>query len=270
MSLEEVLKEEFIKVNVKADSKEAIIREIAKIAKKSPITNFYEENDIFRAMMEREKLGSTGFGKEIAIPHCTLDKIDNFIIGIITLPEGVDFGSADGKKVRVIVFIIAPTSKRNQHIRFLSNISSILRNSENVAEILAAQTPNEARKSFLNHLEFKKDANQKKEYNLFYVVIQEEQKFEDILTVFTEIEDCSITVLDGNNAGFFLYASPLFSNLWSEKEKGFNKIIFALVKKSISNEVIRKLNMFVKDLENHAGIMFVVQEVFYANGSLDI
>lgn len=269
MSLEEVLKQEFIKVNIKTENKESLLREIAKIAKISPILNSYTEEDVFQALMEREKLSSTGFGKKVAIPHCTLDKIEEFVIGIITLSKGVDFAAVDGQKVQVVAFIIAPTSKRNQHIRFLSNISSILRNPSNVEEILRAKTAAEVRKSFLQHLEFKENSKEK-DYNLFYVVIQEEEKFEDILTVFTEIEDCSMTVLDGNNAGFYLYASPLFSNLWSEREKGFNKIIFALVKKSISNEVIRKLNMFIKDLKNQSGIMFVVQELFYANGSLDI
>ena len=270
MKLEEVLKNEFIKINSAAKNKKALISEIAEIAKKSPLLDSYKEEEIIKAIMEREELGSTGFGNGIAIPHCTLDKIEEFIVGLITIPDGVDFDSLDGKKVYLAAFIIAPTKKRNQHVRFLSNISSVLRKAENVNEILSAKTPEIARESFLRHLEFKEEVNGKKDYNIFTVVVQEEDEFDDILTIFTEIEDCSITVLEGNNAGYFLYSSPLFSNLWNERDKGFNRVIFALVKKSISNEVIRKMNMFVKDLGNRSGIMFVVQDLFYKNGSLDI
>jgi len=49
-------------------------------------------------LKDREEVGSTGFGNEIAIPHCVIDNISDFVVGVLVIPDGVDYNSIDGKR----------------------------------------------------------------------------------------------------------------------------------------------------------------------------
>ena len=95
MSLFNVLRPEAIQAGTSATTKEALLHEIAVLAKKSPCLKNLSENDIYEGLSKRESLGSTGFGDGIAIPHCRLDGIDEFVVGIITSPQGIEFDALD-------------------------------------------------------------------------------------------------------------------------------------------------------------------------------
>ncbi|MCD6441520.1 MAG: PTS sugar transporter subunit IIA [Candidatus Marinimicrobia bacterium] len=270
MNLYEILHEECIKVNFKPSDKISVLKEIAKLSKRNPVLDNKSEDEILQGLMDREQLGSTGFGNYIAIPHCALDGISDFVTGIITVPDGVDFESLDGKKTKLFVYIIVPKVRRNEHIRLLSKVSSVLNNLEKVNEILSGKSPSVVRESFLRHTVIEEEIRETKEYSLFYVIIQIEDKFNDVLEIFAGTDDCSVTVIEANDASKYLYSLPLFSSFWSNKDKGFNRVIIAGVKKSLSNEVLRKINMVIEDLEEKSGIMVLVHDVFYFNGSLNI
>lgn len=270
MNLYEILHEECIQVKLKPSDKISMLREIVKLSKRNSILNDKSGAEIFQGLMDREKLGSTGFGNNIAIPHCALDGISDFVVGIITVPDGIDFESLDGKKTKLFVFIVVPKDRRNEHIRLLSKISSVLRDPEKVNEILSGKNPSVVRESFLRHTIIDEEVKESKEYSLFNVVIQLEEKFNDILEVFTETDDCSVSVIEANNASRYLYSLPLFSSFWSDREKGFCRVIVAGVKKSLSNDVLRRINMIIEELEEKSGVMILVQDIFYLNGSLNI
>ncbi len=270
MNLYEILHEECIRVDFKPSDKISVLKEIAKLSKRNSILDNKSEDEILQGLQDREKLGSTGFGNYIAIPHCALDGISDFVIGIITVPDGVDFESLDRKKTELFVFIVVPNDRRNEHIRLLSKISSVLRDPEKVNEMLSGKSPSVVRESFLRHTVIEEEVKETKEYSLFYVVIQLEEKFNDILEIFTETDECSVTVIEANDASKYLYSLPLFSSFWSDKDKGFSRVIIAGVKKSLSNEVLRRINMVIEDLEEKSGILVLVHDVFYFNGSLNI
>jgi PTS system nitrogen regulatory IIA component len=61
-------------------------------------------------LQQRERIGTTGFGGGIAIPHCSLDDIEEFVVGLLIVSDGVDFESLDGKKTTTFFFIIGPKS----------------------------------------------------------------------------------------------------------------------------------------------------------------
>ena len=91
MDLSDFLFEKNVKIINENIDKDGLLNEIAKLASSDEST----QKKIFENLKEREGLGSTGFGNGIAIPHCALDNIDEFIIGIITVPNGVDYDSLD-------------------------------------------------------------------------------------------------------------------------------------------------------------------------------
>jgi PTS system nitrogen regulatory IIA component len=246
------------------------LRAIAQIAKKSPLLNDFSEEEIFQGLKEREALGSTGFGDGIAIPHCALENLSDFIVGIVSIPGGIDFDAIDEKPTKLFIFIIAPQEKRNEHIRILSSISSVLRFPENVQEILRAKDAAVIRETFLRHTKMEVVPEVKKEYQQFTVIIQHEDAFDDILTVFTEIGDGFVSVLEAKNARQYLYSLPLFSHFWNEEQKGFNRIIIAVIRKALSNEATRKINMIIERMEEESGVLLFSQDISYLNGSLTL
>ena len=107
MKLANVLRKECVVANVRLADKAESLREVVAVAKKSPLLADVAEKEILAALQSRESLGSTGVGKGVAIPHCRLKSVTEFVVGIITVPQGVDFDAIDGEKVRLIVFIDA-------------------------------------------------------------------------------------------------------------------------------------------------------------------
>lgn len=262
--------DECVSINQVFTDKDEVLKKIASIAKKSVSTEHITENDIYLGLKERESLGSTGFEKGIAIPHCSLKGLNDFIVGMLTVPEGVDFNSFDGSKAEIIVFILAPEGKRNEHIRLLSQISNVMHVKDIKKELFSANDPVSLKENFFRHITIDLDKEKIKKYQQFTVVVQKEDFFEDILRIFGETNECSVTVIEANNALSYLEAQPLFSSFWNEEAKGFNRVIVAIVKNSLSNDTIRKLNDFIAKNEDEPGLLFTVQEIFYMNGKLNL
>ena len=92
--------------------------------------------DILEALVERERLGSTGLGNGIALPHAMLDGIEAAYCLLATLADPIDFEAADDKPVVIIFAMIAP--KGGSHVPTLSAAARILRDAETRRRILAA------------------------------------------------------------------------------------------------------------------------------------
>ena len=269
MNIAAFIREECIQVGGDFRDKDAVLQTIARLARKSPAMADFSEEQIYAGLLEREKLSSTGFGQGIGIPHAAFEKLDQFVVGMIVVPEGFDFEALDGKPSKLLVFIMVPAAQRDQHIRLLSKISNILKEPQNVSEILANTTPTAVRESFLRHTKTPVSEEQK-EQNLFHIIIQNEDQFEDVLNVFTEISNCAVSVIEANNARAYLHALPLFSSFWNQEDKGFCRVIIAAVNRSLSNEVIRAINLLIEEARDKTGILILAQEIFYANGTLNL
>ena len=100
--------------------------------------------------------------------------------------------------------------------------------------------------------------------------MQDEAAFNDLLTIFTDIPNCFVSVLEANNAGKYLHALPLFANFWNEDQKGFQRMIIAVVNKSLANEAIRRAKMTMEEIEEDAGILLFTQPISYMSGSLNL
>jgi len=107
------LKTECIQIGAESKDKSDLIKEICTIAKKSDILANISAEKIEAALVEREELSSTGLSKGIAIPHCSFDEIDDFVVGLIVDKKGVDFNALDGERTHLFFFIIGPKNARN-------------------------------------------------------------------------------------------------------------------------------------------------------------
>lgn len=121
--LEQILTPARSKVNVPGDSKKSVLEYIAQlIAADLPDIN---ENTLFESLVAREKLGSTGFGNGIAIPHCRLIGCTTPISAVIHLATAVDFDAIDDEPVDLLFVLLVPEQATDEHLELLRQIASI-------------------------------------------------------------------------------------------------------------------------------------------------
>jgi len=268
VKLYDALREECILAGVDLSDKAEALREVVRCAKQSPVLSEVDEQAMLRGLEEREALGSTGFGKGIAIPHCRLEGVSDFVVGILTVPSGVSFHALDGKAVRLIVFIVAPAESSNEHIRLLSAVSQALHRPGAVQEIIAGTTAEAVRESFLRHSQEELEIEARAGKRLMHVFVQDEDLFHEILQVFAGMETSSVVVVTSENLRAYLAKVPLFQGLWSHEPGGFSHVIIAAVDKGLTNEMVRGIETLAGNLGRRSGVMVTVQEIFYSAGSL--
>lgn len=94
--------------------------------------------DIVAAAMERERLGSTGVGNGVALPHARIEGLDTVIAGFARLSDAMDFDSVDGRPVDLVAFLLAPADAAGAHLRALARVSRTLRREESRAKLRSA------------------------------------------------------------------------------------------------------------------------------------
>lgn len=94
--------------------------------------------DVVAAAIERERLGSTGVGNGVALPHARIEGIDRVMAGFARLSEPMDFDSVDDRPVDLIAFLLAPADAAGAHLRALARVSRQLRREEKRARLRAA------------------------------------------------------------------------------------------------------------------------------------
>jgi PTS system nitrogen regulatory IIA component len=266
MNLMESLRPECIRVGSRATDKRELLAEIAGLAKQSPLLAGIAEEKIRKALERREEIGSTGFGQGIAIPHCGLEELNEFVVGLLLAPRGIDFAALDGLPTRAFFFIVGPRKRRNQHIQILSALSKLLKTPRVIDDFLELDAAEAIRLRFLQLVQVR-DARGERGQCLFHVFVQREELFDDILQEISSCVQGALAVVETNNAGYYLHRLPLFSAYWSETRKGFFRIVLALVDKDRSNDLIRRLHMIADPQEG--GVLITAQELMYAGGALE-
>ncbi len=269
MDIAALFDERCFQAGTDAVTKEDILRKIAKLAKKSPILDDVPEDKIFELLAERESLSSTGFENGLAIPHCKIEGISDFVLGMIAVPEGIDFEAYDKKKSEILFFIIAPGGEQNRHIRILSTISRVLAVPSYKNEILAQKTPSALYESLMRSIpdELPSGAN---EASAFFTVVllQHHEYLNDVLQTLSSLSS-NVTVIEGRSIGSYLHRLPIFSSFWnSDEEQENNYVITGTINKKLANELIRNIDSTVGGLENKSGTAVIIQDVLVSAGTL--
>ncbi len=268
MDLVEALRADCVETGVAAKDKQEVLHRIAQIARRSAALGGVDEQALLQALRAREELGTTGFGEGIAIPHCRMAEVPEFVVGLVTAPEGVPFDALDGEPVKLLVFIVAPDRESSEHIRLLSAISQVLRIKGAVDELLSAQNAEAAREGFLRFVRDEVETRDHAGKNLVHLFIQNEDNFRQVLQVFAAMGTCYTLVVEGERTGTYLARVPLFAGFWSDADRGFNRIIVAAVDKKLTNETIRRIEEVTGPLDECNDALLLVQDVFYASGRL--
>ena len=125
MRIADVITKESILLDLKSTDKKGVLEELVEPV--APIAGTTHE-DIVKVLMDRERLGSTGIGDGIGIPHGKLKGIDSLILGFGLSRKGVDFDSMDGKPTHLFFVLITPENSTGLHLKLLARISKILKN----------------------------------------------------------------------------------------------------------------------------------------------
>jgi mannitol/fructose-specific phosphotransferase system IIA component (Ntr-type) len=103
-----------------------------------------DADELTRRLIEREKLGCTGLGNGLAIPHCKLAGLEGVLVAIGVVPGGVDFRALDGRPVRLVLVVLSPSDAPAGHLQALARISRLVKTPGVAEAILSASTPDEA------------------------------------------------------------------------------------------------------------------------------
>ena len=144
MKLSELFNERSIVLDIEPGPKKALLERILKdLDGKKLISDF---DQVFRDVIEREKVMSTGIGNGVAIPHAYTDGVDQLVAGFYRTRIGADFAALDAEVVDLFFIILGPKASRRDHIKILAKISRLLshesfrdevRRAASVEEVLA-------------------------------------------------------------------------------------------------------------------------------------
>lgn len=124
MKILDFLPPETILTRMEAIDKSGAIEEIS-----IPVADFtgIDNKEIIRVIHERERLGSTGIGGGIAIPHGKLAGLDRLVMGFGRSEHGVEFESLDGKPIFIFLLLLSPDNSTGLHLRLLARVSKLLK-----------------------------------------------------------------------------------------------------------------------------------------------
>lgn len=143
MRMSDFVVKEAIQPELRATNKEDVIREMVESLRAAGYFKGSEPEEIIKAVLKRELLGSTGIGRGVAIPHTKHACVDRLIGTVAVSKQGVPFDALDGDPVNVFVLLTSPQDQPNLHLRALENVSRVLRDDHFVSLLKKANTRDE-------------------------------------------------------------------------------------------------------------------------------
>ena len=125
MNLTEILKRDFILEELEARNQHEVLDELVRVFAMGGVR--FDPEAMLQVLLERERLGSTGIGEGIAIPHGKLQGLDEILLSFGRSSEGISFDAMDGKPVHLFFLLMAPENSAGLHLKILAKISRMLK-----------------------------------------------------------------------------------------------------------------------------------------------
>ena len=135
MKILDVLDKNSVLPDLKATDKKGVLEELV-----APVAIIADVNPelLVKVLMERERLGSTGIGSGIGIPHGKLKSLDSLVLGFGLSRSGVDFESIDGRPAHIFFLLVTPENSTGLHLKLLARISRVLKDDPFRQKLLSA------------------------------------------------------------------------------------------------------------------------------------
>ena len=151
MQLSELLEPDRVACGVTSASKKRAIEELSELIARGE--SGVSQTEVFESLIARERLGSTGLGRGIAIPHGRLKHGDKTIAAFVQLSSGVDFDAPDGQPVDLLCALLVPPESTDEHLQVLAMLTEMFsqpelreklrhaKDSDELFQILASWSP---------------------------------------------------------------------------------------------------------------------------------
>ena len=134
MRLASLTRPELIFVDLPGRDRQEVLRLLAeKLAQGGVVA---DSEELFQKLWERERLGSTGIGSGVAIPHCKLKGLRSGVVAIGLAREGIDFQAVDGRPVQLFFLVVSPSESPAEHLQVLAAISRWVKADHHVEKVL--------------------------------------------------------------------------------------------------------------------------------------
>ena len=147
MKISDIIKKDRIFIGLKAGSKRQLLQELAQ--KAAQVTGL-SDRTVFDALLERENLGSTGFGGGTALPHARLEELNEIYGFFVRLNSPINFDSIDKRAVDLVFMLLSPDSSGADHLTALAQVSRLLKD-EGTCEKLRQAVSEEEVYALLNN-----------------------------------------------------------------------------------------------------------------------
>ncbi len=139
VKITDYMSKEMVCLDLEGTTKNQVLKELVAIIGKSP--NIADEEKCYEALIKREKVGSTGIGKSVAIPHAKTEYAETLTIGFGISKKGIEFDSLDSEKAKIFFVFASPVKDSQTYLKILARISRLIRNKEFRDALLGADTP---------------------------------------------------------------------------------------------------------------------------------
>ena len=137
MQLSEFLDFDAIKPSLPAGNKRAVLQQLAQIAASRLDV---DAGEILSSVTERERLGSTGFGQGVAIPHGKIEGLNRIYCLFVRLSDPVEYKSIDGRKVDLVFLLLSPPDAGAEHLKALAAVSRVTRHAPTLEKMRGARS----------------------------------------------------------------------------------------------------------------------------------
>ncbi|MHB8137655.1 MAG: PTS sugar transporter subunit IIA [Smithellaceae bacterium] len=147
MRLDQIFKIEFLNDNLSSNSKKDVLAELINVLIGSGLKiDKVKANDV---LQQREKLGSTGIGDGVAIPHGKVSDLNELVVAFGRSKKGIAFDAIDGKPVHLFFLLLAPENSTGQHLKALAKISKMLKTPNFRKKLIEAKTTSDLYKAIV-------------------------------------------------------------------------------------------------------------------------
>ena len=137
MNLAEHLQASAVAINSDISSKKRALEEISRLL--TGHAEFVSEKDVLTSLINREKLGSTGLGQGVAIPHGRLKGLQSVVAAFVKLNQPIDYDAADEAPVDLIFGLLVPQDATSEHLQILAKIAEMFQDEAHVAAMRETQ-----------------------------------------------------------------------------------------------------------------------------------
>jgi len=141
VNIQNMLKKDYVIEGLKSKSKREVLAELSDVFFRDDMG--IDRDSVVEVLMEREKLGSTGIGDGIAIPHGKLKGLEDLVVSFGRSRGGVEFDSLDGGPVHIFFLLMAPENSAGQHLKALAKISRMLKDTSFRESLIKAESAEE-------------------------------------------------------------------------------------------------------------------------------